>query len=143
MKYYLDTNVFLRFLIADEARAHGACQELFHLIQTHHIKAMTSPLVFAEAVWVLGSFYKFPRSKISDALAVLARSPITFDSRCDLLAAIEWYAARPVKFADALIASHPLLRRKKLTLISYDKDFDRLGVKRMEPQEVIDRMEKK
>ncbi|MEK7541549.1 MAG: PIN domain-containing protein, partial [Patescibacteria group bacterium] len=122
MKYYLDTNVFLRFLIADDARAHEACQELFHLIETHHIKAVTSPLVCAEVVWVLGSFYKFPRSKISDALVVFARSPIAFDSRCDLLAAIEWYAAHPVKFVDALIASHPLLRRKKLTLISYDKD---------------------
>lgn len=143
MKYYLDTNVFLRFLIADDTMAHESCQELFRLIEARRIKAVTSPLVFAEIVWVLGSFYKFPRLKISDALAILARSPISFDNRCDLLSAIEAYASHPVKFIDALIASHPLLRQGKSVLISYDKDFDRLNIKRMEPQEVIGKAARK
>lgn len=138
MKYYLDTNIFLRFLIADDAKTYESCQELFRLIETHRINAMTSSLVFAEIVWVLGSFYKFPRSKISDALTTLARSPILFDNRCDLSVAIELYASHPVKFVDALIASCPLLRQGRAALISYDKDFDRLNIKRMEPQEVID-----
>jgi predicted nucleic-acid-binding protein len=143
MKYYLDTNIFLRFLIADDATAHASCQELFQLIEERRIKAVTSSLVCAEIVWVLGSFYKFPRSKISDALAVLARSPIFFDDQFDLTAAIEAYALYPVKFVDALIASHPLLRRGMAVLISYDKDFDRLNIKRIEPQDIIDRVARK
>jgi len=138
MRYYLDTNIFLRFLIADSTKAHESCQELFQLIEERRIKAVTSSLVFAEIVWVLGSFYKFPRSKISDALAIFVRSPIFFNDRFDLGAAIEAYASHPVKFIDALIASNPFLRRGTAVLVSYDKDFDRLNIKRIEPQEVMD-----
>ena len=139
MKYYLDTNIFLRFLVADDEKAHQSCRELFGLIEEREVKGVASSLIFAEIVWVLGSFYKFPRAKISEALATFARSGIMFDDRFDILAAIESYGSHQIKFVDALIASHPLIRSGKLPLISYDADFDKLKVKRMEPQEVLHR----
>ena len=143
MKYYLDTNIFLRFLVADDERAHASCVELFRLIEERKIKGITSSLVFAEIVWVLGSFYKFPRAKISEALAILGRSRISFDDRFDILTAIELYGSHTVKFVDALIASHPLIRSGKLPIVSYDTDFDKLKVKRIEPQEVVAEMKSK
>ena len=71
----------MRFLVADDGKAHQSCLELFRLIEEKKIKGVASSLVFAEIVWVLGSFYKFPRAKISEALATLARSGIAFDDR--------------------------------------------------------------
>ena len=143
MKYYLDTNIFLRFLVADDERAYASCAELFRLIEERKIKGITSSLVFAEIVWVLGSFYKFPRVKISEALAIFGRSGISFDNRSDILTATELYASHPIKFVDALIASHPLIRSGKLPVVSYDMDFDKLKVKRIEPQEVVAEMKSK
>lgn len=139
MKYYLDTNVFVRFLVADDERMHTACSEVFGLIEDRRIKAVTSMLVFAEIVWVLGSVYEFPRAKISDALGTIGRSGILFDNRCDTATAIELYTSHPVKFVDALIASHPLIKSGKLPIVSYDRDFDKLNVKRIEPQVVVAR----
>ena len=142
MKYYLDTNVFLRFLVADDAKVYESCRELFGLIDSSCIKAVTSPLVFAEIVWVLGSFYKFPREKITETLRIAAQSGILFDNRCNVAAAVEAYGSHTVKFVDALIASHPLIRSGKLPVISYDADFDKLHVKRLEPRDVIARVAK-
>lgn len=140
MRYFLDTNIFLRFLVADNAVAHRDCQLLLELVEAKRIKAITSALVFAEIVWTLQSFYKFPRVKISEALKILARSGITFDNRMDALRALEWYGAHAIKFIDAMLASHPSVHAGKVVLVSYDRDFDILGVKRIEPREILKRL---
>lgn len=105
---------------------HTSCAEVFGLIEKRRIRAITSSLVFAEIVWVLGSVHKFPRTKISDALATIGRGGISFDNRSDITTAVELYASHPIKFADALIASHPLIRSRRLPIVSYDEDFDKL-----------------
>jgi len=51
--------------------------------------------------------------------------------------AIEIYEKFPVKFIDALIVSNPKIFKKEITIISYDKDFDKLNVKRKEPKDVL------
>ena len=68
---------------------------------------------------------------------LLEKSTISYDNRFDISVAISLYAAQSVKFADALIASHPLLRQGKLIVVSYDADFDKLGVKRVEPEAIV------
>lgn len=137
MKYYVDTNVFVRFLVADDNRMHASCAEMFGLIEERKIQAVTSATVFAEVVWVLGSVYKFPRQKISEALTAMGRGGIAFDNRSDIVFAAGLYGSYPVKFIDALIASHPLLRQGRMALVSYDADFDKLGIKRKEPKEIV------
>jgi len=136
MTYYLDTNIFLRFLVPDNETMYRECAAVFALIEGKKIKAVSSSLVFAEIVWTLQSFYKFPRAKVAAALQIFAKSGIAFDNRTDVLHALESYEAHSVKFIDTLIASNPLLRAKKVTLVSYDKDFDKLNVQRIEPREL-------
>lgn len=57
--------------------------------------------------------------------------------RYDIPTALALYERHAVKFIDALIASFLKWSAMHLTLISYDRDFDKLGVKRVEPAELL------
>ena len=137
MRYFLDTNIFLRFLVIEDKRAHGACKELLRRIRSKKIKAITSSLVLAEIVWVLQSFYKFPKERVIEALRVFYGIGLVLNDRVNIGAALDLYESKNVKFVDALIASHPLLQKKGISIISYDTDFDSLGVTRVTPEAVI------
>lgn len=143
MRYFLDTNIFLRFLVPDDENAHAACKLLFQRINEKKIRAATSSLVYAEIVWVLQSFYKFPKQKIAEALKVFSAAGIMFHDRVELSHAIDLYEAHNVKFIDALLASHPLLQSGEAVMVSYDTDFDKLGIRRIEPHEAISQEIKK
>ena len=49
---------------------------------------------------------------------------------------MDLYAGHSVKFIDALITSIPQIAGGDMIAVSYDKDFDKLNVKRKEPKEV-------
>ncbi|MCX6705801.1 MAG: hypothetical protein NTV24_01695, partial [Candidatus Woesebacteria bacterium] len=66
--YFLDSNIFLRFLIGDNQKMLGECLSLIEDIKKGKIDAFTSNLILSEVVWTLGSFYKFPRSKVINAI---------------------------------------------------------------------------
>ncbi len=51
----------------------------------------------------------------------------------DFKVALKIYAEKNVKFIDALIASIPQIQAKEWTVISYDRDFDKIGINRKEP----------
>ena len=42
-----------------------------------------------------------------------------------------------MKFIDALIASHKSIQEEAAVIVSYDKDFDKLGILRKEPKDII------
>lgn len=137
MKYFLDTNIFLRFLINDDKKAHEACSTLFVLIEEKKLKVVTSSLVFAEIVWVLQSFYKFPKAEVHTALKAFTALGMSYEEKTNIPVAVDLHASHSVKFVDAMLASHPSLQNGKMTILSYDKDFDKLGVKRVEPQDIV------
>lgn len=137
-KYFLDSNIFLRILTADDEKMLLECVQLIEKIKLGQIKIMTSNFVLAEIVWTLGSTYKFDKTKISDAIKVIVNMPsLKIDDNCDTIKALELYSSKSVKYIDALIASNSEIQLKKMTVISYDKDFDKLGVKRVEPGMLI------
>lgn len=51
--------------------------------------------------------------------------------------ALLYYRSKSVKFIDAMIASIKQISAKKWTIISYDQDFDKLDLIRLEPNQVI------
>lgn len=136
-KYFLDSNIFLRLLTADNEKMLLECVQLIEKIKLGQIKVVTSNFVLAEIVWTLGSTYKFDKTKISDAVKVILNlSSLKIDDNCDTVTALEFYTSKPVKYIDALIASNHDIQLKKMIVVSYDKDFDKLGIKRLEPKDV-------
>lgn len=139
-RYFLDTNIFLRVLIRDQEREFQECFTLLSEIKEGKITAFTSTLVLAEINWTLLRTYKFPKEKAvvgTDAVLSLRNLKIVddFHARLGLLL----YKEHSVKFIDALLASHKLIQEKKAVIVSYDKDFDKLGVLRKEPGEIMKR----
>lgn len=138
MKYFLDTNIFIRVLELENKKIFNECHKVLDLVKNLKIKAYTSSTVLSEIVWVLGSSYNESREKILTGLSsILKLNNLKIIDNYDLSKALELYSDFSVKFIDALIASNPEIQAKKMTVVSYDKDFDKLKVKRLEPKDLL------
>jgi uncharacterized protein len=133
---FIDTNIFLRVLIAGtEERVFNDCRNLLEKVKFKQLSGYTSSLVLAEINWTLGSYYSLPRAEVVEALKGiihLKNLGITDDFNVEY--AVDIYAGnKKVKFIDCLISSIKKIRTGKIHLVSYDRDFDSLGIKRLEP----------
>ncbi|MEK9135265.1 MAG: type II toxin-antitoxin system VapC family toxin [Patescibacteria group bacterium] len=136
--YFVDTNIFLRVLLKDEERTFEDCRQFLKKIKNGDIKAVTSNLVLAEINWTLLKFYKFTKEDAVKSLDSIARlSHLKFIDDFDSILAVKFYKDYQIKFIDALISSIPGISDGKVKIVSYDRDFDKLGDWRIEPKEVI------
>jgi predicted nucleic acid-binding protein len=134
---FLDTNVFLRFLTNDNTRHADESRRLLERAEAGEFEFTTSHLTIAEIAWTLGSFYRLDRGEIAATLRdILGLRALRLEHRDAVREAVELYAVTNVDFIDAYNAAE--LRRRKLDRIcSYDRDFDALGVERVEPADVV------
>lgn len=139
MKYFLDSNIFLRFYTnEDNKKVIADCSALVEIIRTGKIKAKTSHLVIAEVVWTLQSYYKVSKDQILKVIhSIESISNLKIEDDFVTSLAHQFFNDHSVKYIDALIASNSEIQSKKMVVISYDKDFDKLGVKRLEPKDLI------
>ena len=133
MIYFIDSNIFLRVLIQENVQSFQICSNILAQIESKEIKAVTSDLVLAEIVWVLTSYYNRPRSEIVKSIELINNMGMKTANAFDRSIAIRLYGKYSVKYIDALIASIDCIFKKECIVISYDKDFDKLGVRRQEP----------
>lgn len=134
MIYFIDSNIFLRLLIREDEKVYQCCYSLIEAIKKGKLEATTSNLVLAEIAWTLSSYYKFPKDRVVLALeSIVNLSNLSIVDKYQLLLGIQLYKSKSVKYIDAMIASNTELRDKSWKIISYDKDFDKLGVFREEP----------
>ena len=133
---FVDTNIFLRFLTADHARMAEDCRRLFERAEDGELQLHTSHLALAEIVWTLQSYYDVQRSEVAVMLSdLLALRSLRVDQKEMLRAVVELYGSTNVDFIDAYHALDT--RRRGIERIcSYDRDFDGLGVQRVEPPDV-------
>ena len=138
MLYFIDTNIFLRILIKEDEKIFNECYKLLELIRERKIKSFTSSLILAETNWVLDSFYKFEKPKIIKALrSILNLKGLKIIDEVNPAISLEIFQNHNVKLIDALIASNPAILNKTMTIISYDKDFEKIDIIRKEPKQVI------
>ncbi len=138
MQYFIDTNVFIRFFVPD--KFHQDCKLLLAKANAGEINIQTSNEVLAEVVYVLGGFYGFPKAKVANAVRSIAGLPgLSIKDKARPSQAINLYEKNKAKFVDCLISSCPEIAAGKTAVVSYDKDFDKLDVKRVEPKSVLGR----
>jgi predicted nucleic acid-binding protein len=132
---FLDTNVFLRFLLDDDPEKSRARRDLFEGIE-NGAEATTSEIVLAEIVYVLSSRNLYGRSRAD--IRALLRSALHYPSlivanKLQVLDAIDLYGQYNLDFEDCLIAAQMDHEGIEL-LVSYDRGFDRLKtIVRREP----------
>jgi predicted nucleic-acid-binding protein len=136
--YFIDTNIFLRVLVQENKTSFEDCFKILEMIKQGKVKAFTNSLVLAEINWVLSGLYKFSKEKTVEAIrSILNLKNLKIIDKSDLQEGINLYEKNKVKFIDALIAANDLILKKEAKIISYDKDFDKMGVIRIEPKKII------
>ena len=132
--YFIHTNVFLRYFVSDDHQEVEDCTRLLQSIDDGQVDGCISSLVLSEIVWTMTSFYKVPRAKIVDSIQfITSLGGIRMIEGYQYDLALMLFSTFNIKFIDCMIASIPQIQKGEMTIISYDKDFDKLGVKRIEP----------
>ena len=131
---FLDTNIFLRYLTADDAVKYEQCRELFKRAVDGKIVLLTSEMVVAELLWTLQSFYKVPKPEVIEKMAILTSTPNLVIPNSDLIAeALIVYSRNNIDYIDAYNAVF-MRHHNTSDIYSYDTDFDMIGgIKRIEP----------
>ena len=79
---FVDTNYFLRFLLAGGEEQRREAKELFKKGALGKVKLFTSVIVFFEIYWVLFSFYKKDKNEVKKILSnVLKMDFVEFAER--------------------------------------------------------------
>mgnify|MGYP000680702151 CR=1 FL=1 len=131
---YVDANVILRLITDDPPEMADAAQRTLRLVDDGDLELVVDPIVLAETVWVLSSFYGFSPSEIAPVLRTfLANEGIIGEDKTALLQALELYEDKNVDLVDALLAVQ-MLKHGVSKVYSFDKHFDRIkGIRRLEP----------
>lgn len=133
-RLWLDANVILRFLTGDpEALAQRAAR-LMTKAEDGEVTLFIAPLVLAEVIWVLKSFYHYSITDITTTLlAFLAADGIEADERELVIQAVELARDRNVDFVDAYLAVQAAKRGE--TVCTFEvTDFKRLPVAWLTPE---------
>ena len=135
---FIDTNIFLRVYARDDEAKANDCEQIIRAIQQGKLQAVTSEIVIAEFVWTSLSFYKIRKPVVIQMIkAILSLPNFYIQGVADMLVATELYETYSIKFIDAIIASCEIIEVGKLPILSYDKDFDKIGRQRYEPAELL------
>lgn len=140
-RYFVDTNVLLRFLTGDDARKAYDCLELFRRAQDGLVILYTNEAIVAEVVYVLSSkrlYALSPGDIRARLLPLLTLNGLRLPNRELCLRALELYEHFPdLDYEDALAVAH--MEQQELDgIVSYDRDFDAvLHVQRFEPDRIV------
>jgi len=131
---FVDTNIFLRYLLRDDPAQYERCRALFRAAVAGEVSLLTSHIVIAELVWTLLSHFKVPKALVVEKLGVLVGAEcLAIADKAVIAEALVLFGRKNIDFVDAYNAVY--LRAAGCTeIVSYDRDFDRLDwVRRREP----------
>lgn len=141
MKYLIDANIFLRLLTHDNQQQAQECGMLIKAIRDNKINACTTSLTITEVVWTLQSFYTYKKDAIIEAIkGIHGVNALEIIDGYDNEVTIKLFERHSIKFVDCVLASIPEIQNKEWGIISYDTEFDKLGIIRKEPGELVKKM---
>jgi predicted nucleic-acid-binding protein len=122
----VDTNLIVRYLVNDHEKHARAAAKLFDACDRSDVVVVVLPVVLAECVFVLESFYRHPRADIASALGRLISSPgVEISEVAVHLDALRRYARTKVHFVDCLIAAQAAA--KDVAVSTFDQYFRRFA----------------
>ena len=106
MEYFVDANIFLRYLTNDVEEQAQAVEVLLRRAAAGDIQLVTNAMVMAELVWVMESVYNLPRSVIKEYVLIIVNTPgLTIPMADMIVQAVTWFAEKNVDFIDAYNAA--------------------------------------
>lgn len=129
----IDTNIILRFLTADGNSKYQNLHSFFSSIERGEINVELKLIVLFQVIFVLKSFYKIPKENIIDGLSKLLRyKGISIKDKKIVQRALDLWREKNLEIVDCYIISC-IEGDKQNILYSYDRDFDKFSVNRIEP----------
>ena len=127
----VDTNLIVRYLVQDHEKHAKAAGKLFDACDRGDVAIVVLPVVLAECVFVLESFYEHSRGDIASALARLISSPgVEIGDAVIHLDALDRYRKTKVHFVDCLIAATAMA--EDTPVVTFDQDFRKFADVRVE-----------
>lgn len=118
----IDTNVLVRFFTGTPPDLAERARSLVAQADAGKLQLEILPLIVAETVYTLESFYEMPKQDVCEKLLAFLRSRgIAAREPEIVLDALERYRTMSVHFADAYLAA--TAASSKMTVYSFDKDF--------------------
>jgi len=129
----IDTNLIVRHLVQDHEKHARAAEKLFDASDRGELIILVLPVVLAECVFVLDSFYGRPRADIASALGTLISSPgVEISDAAVHLDALNRYRQTKIHFVDCLIAA--TAAAENTPVATFDHDFRKFPDVRVENQ---------
>lgn len=129
----IDTNLIVRYLVQDHDKHARSAGRLFDACDRGDVGIVVLPVVLAECVFVLESFYRRPRTDIASALGRLISSPgVEISDLTTHLDALNRYKGTKAHFVDCLIAATAVA--KNVSVSSFDQDFRKFVDVRVETE---------
>ena len=131
--YSMDTNVIVRFLTKDDVILHGKAEEIMRAITQGRVRIACDPVILAEVVWVLSSYYRLPKADISKALlAIVKPDNILIPNKSRYIRALEIFGKGQAHFGDAC-ACAAAIEDCEGRLFSFDRELSKVaGIHRSE-----------
>jgi predicted nucleic acid-binding protein len=129
----VDTNLIVRYLVQDHDKHAKAAGKLFDACDRGDLVIVVLPVVLAECVFVLESFYEHARADIASALGRLISSPgVEIPEVTVHLDALNRYPGTKAHFVDCLIAATAVAT--KVPVSTFDQDFRKFVDVRVETE---------
>lgn len=101
-RWFADTNLFLRYLTNDVPEQAEALDLVLRAAGQGRLTLVTNPMVIAEIVWTLESFYKLSPLETQERVLAILNTPGLEVVQGELvLQAILWHVEKNVDFIDA------------------------------------------
>jgi predicted nucleic acid-binding protein len=127
--WFVDANVFLRFLTVDDQGQHQKAVRLFEAALRGECSLTTGPPALFELAWTLRAAYGTPRARVLEILsAVFATPGLTLTDASLVADTLTLASATGSEFADAYIAASVRAAGCSGVATFNRKDFARLGV---------------
>ncbi len=122
----IDTNTIVRFVTRDPEKQFLQVEVVLKDAAEGKIRLHLLPMVLAESVYVLHSFYELSRIDISNALiAFVSSAEIVTDDPKVLTAALDFFGKTKLDFVDCYLAANGLVHSAQV--LSFDKDFGKVN----------------
>jgi predicted nucleic acid-binding protein len=133
-RLWVDANVILRFVTKDPPKLAERAARLMARAENGEVSLYVAPLVLAEIVWVLKSFYKYAMSDIAQVMiALISANGIEVDDRALAIRTMELSRDQNVDFVDAYLALSASACKEPICTFD-TTDFKRLPTKWLEPK---------
>ena len=125
---WLDTNIILRFLLKDDPQLFQAVEPLFLQAEQGDLEIYIHPIIIAEIIWTLESYYEYSKEKIAEVMIQLVEAKgVVVPDKEVIVGALQDYKEKNVDFIDSYLVQYAN-KKGPLTVYTLDKKhFSRLN----------------